>query len=181
MLQTVTALTFDLTQDPIRGKTRMTLGKKRAALKIAVLAALVLCAAPPVTTWGAPAKEKGYEKGELLRMDSSSCGTAEGGGKTIAGEILGTGGNHKKTQEILCQDYVLRTDRMIYRIRPKNNKHPILLPVGEAAEFRIHKDAMYLRVPESPDTKEKEYIVLSVAPRSEDAESDNRGPGRGRE
>ena len=81
------------------------------------------------------AKDKpAYERGTLLQMESTSCGYAEKGSKTLAGEILGTDGQHKKTQELLCQEYVLRSDRLIYRIRPKDDKHPTLLPVGEAAD-----------------------------------------------
>jgi len=90
--------------------------------------------------------------------------------KTIAGEILGTDAQHKKTQEVLCQEYILKTNRLIYRIRPKDDKHPALLPVGETAEFRIHKDKMLLRVPES-DGKEREYIVVSMTPRSDAADT----------
>jgi hypothetical protein len=40
------------------------------------------------------------------------------------------------------------------------------LPVGETAQFRIHKDKMMLRVPEA-DGKEREYIVLSMTPRTD--------------
>ncbi len=61
-------------------------------------------------------------------------------------------------------------DRLIYRIRPKDDKHPALLPVGESAEFRIHKDKMLLRVPES-DGKEREYIVVSMTPRADAVEA----------
>jgi hypothetical protein len=71
---------------------------------------------------------------------------------------------------VLCQEYILRSDRLIYRIRPKDDKHPTLLPVGEAAEFRIHRDKMLLRVPES-DGKEREYIVVSMTPRADVTEA----------
>ncbi len=97
-------------------------------------------------------------------MDSSSCGTQEKGSKTVAGEIFGTDGQHKQTQEMLCQEYVLQSERVIYRIRPKDEKHPVLLPIGETAQFRISKDKLILRVPES-DGKEREYIVVSMTPR----------------
>jgi len=107
-----------------------------------------------------------YEKGVLLQMDSSSCGYAEKDGKTIAGEIFGTDGQHKNTKVVMCQEYVLQTERVTYRIRPKDEKHPVLLPVGETAQFRIHKDKLLLRVPEA-DGKEREYLVLSMTPRSE--------------
>jgi hypothetical protein len=101
-------------------------------------------------------------------MDSSSCGYAEKDGKTIAGEIFGTDGQHKNTKVVLCQEYVLQTERVTYRIRPKDDKHPVLLPVGETAQFRIHKDKLLLRVPEA-DGKEREYFVLSMTPRSDAA------------
>lgn len=133
--------------------------KRTIALAVLLVAANVHAKDKPV-----------YERGTLLQMESTSCGYAEKGSKTLAGEILGTDGEHKKTQEVLCQEYVLRSDRLIYRIRPKDDKHPMLLPVGEAAEFRIHKDKMLLRVPES-DEKEREYIVVSITQRADAPEA----------
>ena len=131
------------------------------------LSLFVLLAAP----WSLQAKDKPvYEKGELVQMDSAACGYAEKDGKTLAGEIFGTDGQHKKTQETLCQEYVLRSHRITYRIRPKDDKHPAILPIGETAEFRVHKDKLLLRVPES-DGKEREYIVLSMTPRTDVAEN----------
>ena len=119
----------------------------------------------------AEAKDKPvFEKGMLLQMDSSSCGYAEKDGKTIAGQIFGTDGQHKNTKEVLCQEYILKSDRVIYRIRPKDDKHPVLLPVGETAEFRIHKDKMILRVPEA-ENKEREYFVVSMTPRNDVSEN----------
>ena len=129
--------------------------------KLLTLAALAFIALP------LQAKDKHvYEKGVLLQMGSTSCGYAEKDGKTLAGEILGTDGQHKKTQEVLCQEYTLQTARITYQIRPKDDKHPALLPIGETAEFRIHKDKLLLRMIESDD-KEREYIVVSMTPRTE--------------
>lgn len=126
-----------------------------------IFASLLLAAA------ATPAKDKpAYERGTLLQMDSTSCGFAEKGSKTLAGEILGTDSQHKKTEQVLCQEYLLQTDRIIYRIRPKDDKHPALLPIGETAQFRIHKDKLLLRVVESDD-KEREYLVVSMTPRSD--------------
>jgi len=48
-----------------------------------------------------------HKIGTLLSMDSSSCGMAEKGSKTVAGELLGTDGEHKQTEEVLCQEYLL--------------------------------------------------------------------------
>src|SRR5215468_1363808 len=101
----------------------------------------------------AQAKDRpAYEKGTLMQMDSSFCGYAEKDGKTLAGQILGTDGQHKSTKEVLCQEYILKSDRLIYRIRPKDDKHPALLRVAEG------------------DDKEREYIVVSMTQRNDVSE-----------
>src|SRR5713101_9491760 len=113
----------------------------------------------------AHAKEpKHYQTGVLLQMDSAECGVDENSGKSFAGEVLGTDSAHKKTHALLCQEYLLQTDHVIYRIRPKDEKHPVLLPVGQKAQFRIQKDKMLLQV-EDVDSKEREYSVVSMTPR----------------
>jgi hypothetical protein len=140
-------------------------GVEGRTMKKTILAALLMSAAVVAQGKDKPA----YEKGILMQMDSASCGYAEKDNKTIAGEILGTDGEHKKTEQVLCQEYILQTDRLVYRIRAKDDKHPALLPVGESAEFRIHKDKMLLRVPES-DIKEREYIVVSMTPRRDNSD-----------
>jgi len=118
-------------------------------------------------TSAALAKEpRPYQTGKLLQMESVSCGMAEKDAKSFAGEMLGTDSGSKKTQEVLCQEYLLQSERVIYRIRPRDEKHPVLLPVGEQAQFRIQKDKMLLRV-EDLDSKEREYIVVSMTPRSD--------------
>ena len=107
---------------------------------------------------------KHYQSGTLLQMDSAECGVDENSGKSFAGEMLGTDSAHKKTHELLCQEYLLQTDRVIYRIRPRDEKHPVLLPVGESAQFRLEKDKMILQM-EDLDSKEREYSVVSMTPR----------------
>src|SRR5215470_4276856 len=91
----------------------------------------------------AQAKEvKHYQSGELLQMDSVECGYDERDGKSFAGEMLGTDSAHKKARALLCQEYLLQTDQVLYKIRPKDEKHPVLLPVGQKAQFRMDKDKM---------------------------------------
>jgi hypothetical protein len=115
----------------------------------------------------AHAKEpKRFQSGVLLQMDSVECGVDENSGKSFAGEVLGTDSAHKKTHALLCQEYLLQSDHVIYRIRPKDEKHPVLLPVGEKAQFRLEKDKMILRV-EDLDDKDREYIVVSMTPRED--------------
>ena len=115
------------------------------------------------------AKEpKPHQSGKLLQMESVACGIDENSGKSFAGEMLGTDSAHKKTHELLCQEYVLQSERIIYRIRPRDEKHPVLLPVGEQAQFRMEKDKMILRV-EDMDNKDREYVVVSMTPREDNS------------
>jgi len=128
--------------------------------KLIAVAAIILAVS-------AFAKEpRTYQSGTLLQMDSVQCGVREQDASSFAGETLASDPGHKKTQELLCQEYVLQTDRVIFRIQPRDTKHPILLPVGEQAQFRIEKDNLLLRV-EGLDGKEREYIVISMTPRGE--------------
>lgn len=111
----------------------------------------------------AHAKEpKHYQSGKLVKMESVKCGTDAKDAKSFAGEMLGTDSTHMKTKELLCQQYMLETESVIYRIEPKDDKHPALLPIGEQAQFRLEKDKMLLRV-ENGDDKEREYLVVSMS------------------
>lgn len=133
-------------------------------MRLRILVATLLVAA------FASAKEKHYQSGKLLKMESVKCGTDEKNGKSLAGEMIGTDSAHMKTRELLCQQYILQTETVIYTIQPKDEKHPALLPIGEKAQFRIDKDKIQLRV-EDADDKEREYLVISMVPRQADDEA----------
>ena len=111
--------------------------------KALVLASLLLGAA----AYGQ--KPKAYQSSQLLRVDALRCGL-------------------HNTEELLCRECVLQTDNADYRIRAKDAKHPVFLPVGKQVEFRLEKNKMLMRV-ESLDGKECPYVVVSTAPRSESA------------
>ena len=129
-----------------------------------VLAVLLLAAA-------AQAKEpKHYQSGKLVKMESVKCGTDQKDAKSLASEMIGTDSTHMKTQEVLCQEYVLETDSVIYRIRPRDQKHPELLPIGERAQFRLDKDKIVLRV-EDLDDKDRNYSVVSMSPNDSSEQS----------
>jgi len=132
---------------------------------------LVVCLILGMASTAFAKDPKPYQTGKLLQMDSVPCGTDEKDAKSFAGEMLGTDSASKKTQEVLCPEYVLQAERVIYRIRPREEKHPMLLPVGERAQFRLQKDKMLLRV-EDVDSKEHEYIVVSMTPRSDSDSAD---------
>jgi len=111
-----------------------------------------------------------YQTGKLLQMNSVHCGTAQKSDTSALGEIIGTDNRSTKTQDVLCQEYVLETDSVDYHIRPRDEKHPEILPIGSLAQFRIDKDKLILRA-EGMD-KERQYIVVSITPRSGSTPSD---------
>lgn len=114
-----------------------------------------------------------YQDGTLTNMNSVQCGTDENGARTITGELLGTDAAHKKDRTVLCQEYTLESKSVVYVIRPRDDKHPALLPVGEKAQFRIKKDKLVLKVAEL-DGKEREYQVVSMTPRNAQVTAENR-------
>ena len=126
-------------------------------MRIHFVLALVLVAS------AAQAKERHYQSGKLLRMDSAPCGIDQKNAKSVTGELIGTDSAHMKTKELLCQEYVLESSKVTYHIRPRDEKHPALLSIGEKAQFRIEKDKMLLRV-EDGDDKDREYMVVSMTP-----------------
>ncbi len=138
-------------------------------MKRFLLASLLLAA----TTSALAKDNKFYQTGTLVQMDSVECGMDENSGKGFVGAMIGTDNSHKKTKAMMCPEYVLRTERTIYRIRPREDKNPAILPIGEQVRFRMKKDRMVLRVPEGDD-KEREYNVIGATQTAAAAASDNK-------
>jgi PEGA domain len=130
-----------------------------------ILFRIALCFLLPGATATVYARQPVRQRGVLAEMESVRCGSTEKGGPTLAGALL-TGTQKHKTQELLCQEYTIKSDRVTYKIRPTDEKHNRLLPVGEYVEFRLKKNAMVLRLPES-DPKERDYIVVSMVATAE--------------
>ncbi len=94
----------------------------------------------------ASAKDSETQQGTIVSMASVPCGTQQK--------------RHKKTEEMLCHEYVLQTVSTEYHIREKEEKHSELLPVGQPTEFRIQKDRIKLRIT-GGKSKEREFLVVS--------------------
>lgn len=92
-----------------------------------------------------------YQTGKLLQAEPVPCST--------------------KSQEPLCRQYVLEADSVVFHIRPKSGKHAVVLPVGERAQFRIEKGKIVMHM-DGIDNTERQYIVVSLAPRSESSSAD---------
>lgn len=132
---------------------------------------VVLCVVLTCASVAFAKEPQAYQTGTLIQMISVQCGTAEKDSTGLAGGMISTDSGTKKTQKLLCQEYVLETEHVIYHIRPRNEKHAVLLPVGERAEFRLQKERMLLRV-EDADGKEREYVVISITPRTDSSSAD---------
>jgi hypothetical protein len=72
----------------------------------------------------------------------------------------------KEPDSALCQEYVLKGEDVLFHLRAKDTKHPLLLPVGKDMEYRIEEDRFFLRLEagEKGDKKDHEYAVLSMEP-----------------
>jgi hypothetical protein len=65
--------------------------------------------------------------------------------------------------DLLCQEYTLQTDQIVYSIRPVDEKHSILLPVGAQAKFRVENANLLVRVP-SFDSKDRKFSITAIKP-----------------
>ena len=101
-------------------------------------------------------------------MEAVPCGAKERG-LTGLGSVFGSVGvQHVNSDEKMCPQYLFRTDEMEYQIRPLDHKHPVVLPVGHEAEFKIKNDRMSLKVPDG-DRKRREYEVVAAKPVNREA------------
>jgi hypothetical protein len=133
--------------------------------KTAIILALLLVSAAPLNAGGK--KNKGEERGMLEKMEAVPCG-AKQKGLTGLGSIWASAGvTDVHSDEKMCPQYLLRTDEMDYRIRPRDGKHPVVLPVGQEVEFKIKKDNLFLKVPDG-DRKTRAYQVVSMTPANPD-------------
>lgn len=82
-------------------------------------------------------------QGTLVSENSVACGS-EAAGK-------------KQTVQMMCQEYVIRTDTTEYHVRQEKEAHKALLPVNSPVELTLHKDKMKFKV------NGKEYEMLIVA------------------
>ncbi|HEV2425477.1 MAG TPA: tetratricopeptide repeat protein [Terriglobia bacterium] len=134
---------------------------KRSLLRLPIAAVVALSAASPSFC---KSKQVAFmETGTLTEMQAVPCGSRAKGFTGIGGLLATAGLEDVNSKDKLCQEYVLRTSYMEYRIRPVNDKDPALLPVGEKSRFRIVKDRVLLSVPDG-DGKVREYVVVGMRP-----------------
>ena len=143
-------------------------------IKTTLILALVLVVSIPLSA-GDKHKKKQADRGMLEKMEAVPCGARERG-LTGLGSVFGSVGvQHVNSEERLCPQYLFRTDEMEYEIRPLDRKHPVVLPVGHEAEFKIKNDKMSLKVPDG-DRKKRDYQVVASKPTNRETNSGSSVP-----
>jgi hypothetical protein len=103
--------------------------------------AFVLVAA--VTLAGIPAAAKEPQAGTIISESSVACGS----------QVK----NKKQTADMLCQEYVVRTETTEYHVRQEKPADKALIPVNTSVEFTMEKDKMKFKA----NGKKYEYLVVS--------------------
>jgi hypothetical protein len=106
----------------------------------------------PLASSLAELKAATYFQGRIASMRSVPCGEAK---------------IHNGMGKVMCEQYVVRTDTMRYRIRQEVPKQVNLLPVGQVIYFRIKKNRMLVRgySLNGEKIKDQEYLVIAEHPR----------------
>ncbi len=96
-----------------------------------------------VMLMGIPAAAKELQTGTIVSESSVDCGSRAK--------------NKKETTQVLCQEYVVRTETTEYHIRQEKPAGKELIPVNSSIEFTLDKDKMKFRA----NGKKYEYLVVS--------------------
>lgn len=82
-------------------------------------------------------------QGTLVSENSVQCGSQANG--------------KKKTTDVMCQEYVIRTATTEYHVRQEKEGHKEMLPVNAPVELTISKDKMKFKV----NGKSYEMLIVS--------------------
>ncbi len=127
---------------------------------------LVVCGVVGLACAALAKDPRPVQRGTLVQMETVPCSDSD---KANADAV-------NKMQGALCDEYLLQSERVNYRIRPRDAKHAALLPIGETAQFHLEKDAMLLRVDDlvgiDRNVKERRFVVVSMTPRSDSTAAD---------
>jgi hypothetical protein len=135
-------------------------------VKNVLIMVLILAATAPLSAGGN--KKKPPDRGMLEKMVAVPCGAKERGLSGVGSIWASAGITHINSDEKLCPEYLLRTDEMEYDIRPTDNKHPVILPVGHEGTFKIKKDRMFLSMTDGDDHAIRAYQVVAIKPTNSD-------------
>jgi len=107
---------------------------------------------------GIPAAAKEPQAGTIVSESSVACGS----------QVK----NKKQTTDVLCQEYVIRTETTEYHVRQEKPADKALIPVNTSVEFTLEKDKMKFKA----DGKKYEYLVVSESAAPATAAADTATP-----
>jgi hypothetical protein len=118
-------------------------------MKRTALLLLVICLAPGLAELNAAT----YLEGRVASLHAVPCAQMK---------------IHKGRAEALCEQYVIRTGAMTYKIRQVAPKKVNLLPVGQVIYFRVKQNRMHVKgyTLNGKEIKSHDYIVVSEHQRS---------------
>ena len=135
------------------------------SVRTSIILALIVLSAVPLT---AGEKKNQMQRGMLEKMEAVPCGAKQKGVTGFGAIWASVGITSVNSKENLCPQYLVRTDTNEYEIRPTDEKHPEVLPIGHEGQFKIKKDRMLLRIPDG-DKKERAYQVVAMQPANSDS------------
>lgn len=121
--------------------------------RIVLLSVLIACLSA-----AAMAQTGSHQQGTIVRMRMTDCLPAEHGFMTMM-----SGGSAAPPAGLLCPEYVLLTDTVVYSISGKNSDE--LLPLAESTSFRLQKNEMLIRVDDT--SKESHFRITAMITRVE--------------
>ena len=103
------------------------------------------------------AQSRDCQQGTVVRMRMTECVIPQHG---FMSAMAGSG---RVEQGILCPEYVLVTDRVVYVISGKNSEQ--LIPLAEVTRYRLQKNEMMIRVDDA--SKESHFRIKAMVLRPE--------------
>ena len=98
-----------------------------------------------------PAQSRTHQEGTIIRMSMNDCGPQRG----FMAAMSGAG---KVDTSLLCPEYVLLTEKVVYVIGGKTSDQ--LLPLAEVTRFRLQKNEMLIRIDDSD--KESHFRIKAM-------------------
>ena len=102
------------------------------------------------------AQSRLHQEGTVVRMRMTDCVGPQHGFMAAM-----SGGGAKAEQGLLCAEYVLVADKVVYVISGKSSDQ--LLPLAETTHFRLQKNEMLIRVDDA--AKESHFHIKAMVMR----------------
>jgi len=103
------------------------------------------------------AQRRSHEEGTIVRMRMTDCLGPQ------HGFMAAMSGGGKTEPELLCPEYVLVADKVVYVISGKSSEQ--LLPLAEVTRFRFQKNEMLIRIDDAQ--KESHFHIKAMVMRPE--------------